>query len=161
MIPVLIILLAWWASAGAVASVKAARASSSAAATANAAAGTASDSSAAAPGDLTFGQWQRAAYSRWKRRIRSAIPGQHLGKKASDLIGDTVGPHPDQTRLAVAAADPTPDPDRHRTRTRPRTAGRRTTGSSMPKSSTTPPPARSLPQAGTAAPRTPKSSTRN
>lgn len=91
MLPVLIIVLAWWAGAGAVASVKAARASDSEA-------GTAPGPSTTPQADnITFGQWQHAAYTRWKKRIRSTLPGQHLGKKASDLIGDI-------TAAGIAAA---------------------------------------------------------
>lgn len=106
MIPVILILISWWACAGAVASVKAARASgpeqtsggtaARGAGSRTTAASKTSDPQTSAPetdpapgsGDITFGQWQRAAYTRWRRRIRSAIPGQHLGKRASDLIGD-------------------------------------------------------------------------
>lgn len=92
MFPVLIIALVWWAGAGAVATIKAARAGDTATAAAQPAA-----AGPPPPDSITFGQWQRAAYSRWKKRIRSAIPGRHLGRRASDLIGDI-------TAAAIAGA---------------------------------------------------------
>lgn len=104
MIPVILILIAWWAGSGVVASIKASRASDpgasgtaagtagskSAKASAASAAQTAAPKSGQAlhPGDVTFGQWQRSLYRRWKTKTRAHLPGQHLGKKLTDLFGD-------------------------------------------------------------------------
>lgn len=105
MIPVVIILIAWWAGSGVVASVKAARASgptprpaggaaagSKSAAASNPAAPKGTPTSktgpALGPGDVTFGQWQRSLYRRWKTKARAHLPGQHLGRKLADLFGD-------------------------------------------------------------------------
>lgn len=41
-------------------------------------------------GNASFGQWQRAAYGRWKNKIRSATFGKHRGSKAADVIGDSL-----------------------------------------------------------------------
>lgn len=104
MIPVILILIAWWAGSGVVTSIKAGRATDPAAG--GAAAGTAGSKSAKAstasatqaaapksgqalrPGDVTFGQWQRSLYRRWKTKTRAHIFGQHRGKKLADLAGD-------------------------------------------------------------------------
>lgn len=93
MIPIIILVIAWWAGSGVVASVKAARATSPAT-TKGAAAATRSTGNTpptgqpAAPGGATFGQWQRAAYGRWKSKIRAATFGKHRGNRAVDVIGD-------------------------------------------------------------------------
>lgn len=104
MIPVILIIIAWWASSGVVASIKAARASGPAPATAitrSGASATKASNTAATkgfptpnargalgPGDITFGQWQRSLYRRMQRRFRSRLPGQRGGKRVRDLIGD-------------------------------------------------------------------------
>lgn len=96
MIPVLFIVLCYWACAGAVASVKAARANPAAKPAATKQPASAGSSTPATPGtakplppnDVTFGQWGRSAYNRWKKKIRSALPGKHGGKKWSDPFMD-------------------------------------------------------------------------
>lgn len=105
MIAVIFIVIAWWAGSGVVAHIRGDHASGPAQATASnsgpvAGAKTAAPNAATsttgatrsrrplAPGDVTFRQWQRSLYDRARRRIRPHIPGQRLGKKATDLIGD-------------------------------------------------------------------------
>jgi hypothetical protein len=100
MIPVILIVIAWWAGSGVVTHIKTARTSNpQQKATSNSAPATGAKTAAAAPGapqprrtlapgDVTFRQWQRSLYDRSKARIRSRIPGQRLGKKATDLLGD-------------------------------------------------------------------------
>lgn len=93
MIPVLIVLGAWWAVSGVVAHVKRVLAPEPATAQAAAAAAAPNPSRAKRqhrinPDDVTFGQWQQAMYKRWKTNVRKHLPGQHLGRKAADLIGD-------------------------------------------------------------------------
>lgn len=104
MIPVIIIAIFWWAGSGVVASVKAARASepgtdtpgakitSSKSATApNASpspAATPNTGPAHNPSNVTFGQWQRSVYRRWKKNLRDHLPGQRHGRKVADLFGD-------------------------------------------------------------------------
>ena len=71
MIPVLFVLLVVWAGSGAVASIKTARASTPGAPAAKGASttGTTAAPTATALADVTFGQWQRAAYGRWKNKL--------------------------------------------------------------------------------------------
>lgn len=96
MIPVLFVLVVIWAGSGAVASIKAASAGEPTAAAPSskkgAAAPAAGTPDANADGrnraDITFGQWQRAAYGRWKNKIRAATFGKARGSKAADVIGD-------------------------------------------------------------------------
>lgn len=91
MIPVIILAICYWACSGAVTSVKAARAGDAAEEAEDSAptAATSTDTPLTLnAADVTFGQWQRALYGRWRTRVRSAFPGQHLGKRASDLFGD-------------------------------------------------------------------------
>lgn len=108
MVPVIIIVIAWWASSGVVARIRGNRAAGSgqtvSAAAFNSGPGaktkvtapnaTASAAGAArsrrplAPGDVTFRQWQRSLYDRSKRKLRSHIFGKGGGGKAKDLLGD-------------------------------------------------------------------------
>ncbi|WP_297826535.1 hypothetical protein [Mycobacterium sp.] len=86
MIAVVVLVLCYWACSGAVASIKAARATQPATTTPN---GTQpKPGSRLNPGAVTFGQWQRSLYRRWKTKTRAHLPGQHLGRKLADLFGD-------------------------------------------------------------------------
>lgn len=114
MIPVLIILGAWWAVSGVVSYVKerhspngnGARLRNPASSTAPQSSGNTrakrrstgtgtdapnADTSTRRPphlGDVTFRQWQASMFRRWKLRVRSHLPGQRLGRRAIDLAGD-------------------------------------------------------------------------
>ncbi|ACU71781.1 hypothetical protein Caci_2872 [Catenulispora acidiphila DSM 44928] len=104
MIPIILIAIAWWAGSGVVATVKAARASTPATAGGGATAGagpktagarntgkgapSSGSSPSLGPGDITFGQWQRSLYRRWKTKTRAHLPGRRLGGKLADLFGD-------------------------------------------------------------------------
>lgn len=94
MIAVILLLGTWWAVSGAVAHVKRALASEPATVQSTASASAGSTPPHAKRGrrinsdDVTFGQWQQAMYRRWKTNIRRHLPGQRLGRRAVDLVGD-------------------------------------------------------------------------
>ena len=103
MIPVIFLIISWWACSGVAAGVKASRAARNERAAADAGrngrttrtgdatnpdGSTARRNRPSSLGDVTFRQWQSSMFRRWKTRVRSHLPGRRLGRRVVDLAGD-------------------------------------------------------------------------